>query len=145
MAISIEPAWQHLIPHRGAMRLLDRVVAFDDMHIHMTAISHTAPDNPLRSDDRLRALHLCEYGAQAMAVHGGLIAARERKLAAPGFLVSLRGVRLQVARLDDLPGALDVFADKLLDGGTSWQYAFRVEHHGRTLGAGRAAVIAQAG
>ena len=133
--------WEHLIPHRGAMSLLDAVVDWDDARIHMIAISHASADNPLRSDDRLRAVHLCEYGAQAMAVHGGLIAQREGNVAAPGLLVSLRGVHLHVARVDDLPGALDVHAVKLLDSGSSWQYEFRVEHQGRRLAEGRAAVI----
>lgn len=133
--------WAHLIPHRGAMSLLDAVIAWDDERIHMSAISHALADNPLRSDGMLRALHLCEYGAQAMAVHGGLLAQREGRLAAPGFLVSLRGVRLHVARIDDLPGALAVHAMKLLDGGSSWQYEFRVEHAGDLLAEGRAAVI----
>ena len=133
--------WQHLIPHRGAMSLLDCVLDWDDASIRMSANSHTRADNPLRSDGILRALHLCEYGAQAMAVHGGLLAQRDGKLAPPGFLVSLRGVHLHAARLDDLPGALSVQALKLLDGGASWQYEFRVEHGGRLLAEGRAAVM----
>ncbi|HEX7917609.1 phosphotransferase [Rudaea sp.] len=137
----VKPQWEQLIPHRGAMSLLDSVLDWDDERIHLTAISHTRADNPLRSDGLLRALHLCEYGAQAMAVHGGLLAQRQGKVAAPGFLVSLRGVQLHVARIDDLPGALDVHAMKLLDGGSSWQYEFRVEHEGRLLAEGRAAVI----
>ena len=133
--------WSRLIPHAGAMCLLDEVVAWDDTTIHLRTDSHRRADNPLRSDARLRALHLCEYGAQAMAVHGGLLAQRAGRAAAPGFLVSLRGVELHVARIDDLPGALAVFAEKLLDSGTSWQYAFRIEHAGDLLAAGRAAVI----
>jgi predicted hotdog family 3-hydroxylacyl-ACP dehydratase len=133
--------WQHLIPHAGAMSLLDAVIAWDEERIHMTAISHALADNPLRSDGMLRAVHLCEYGAQAMAVHGGLLAQRAGKVATPGLLVSLRGVGLHVARVDDLPGPLDVCAIKLLDGGTSWQYEFRIEHQGRLLAEGRAAVM----
>ncbi|TLY53306.1 MAG: phosphotransferase [Gammaproteobacteria bacterium] len=133
--------WQHLIPHHGSMSLLDTVIAWDDAHIHLSALSHGDQNNPLRSDGQLRAVHLCEYGAQAMAVHGGLLAQRDGMSAAPGMLVSLRAVELRVARIDDLPGALDVFAEKLLDGGGSWQYAFRVEHRGRVLAHGRAAVM----
>ena len=136
--------WHHLIPHRGTMSLLDSVLAWDDERIHLTAASHRDADNPLRSDGRLRALHLCEYGAQAMAVHGGLLAQRAGTVAAPGFLVSLRAVHLHVARIDDLPDELDVHARKLLDGGGSWQYEFRIEHAGRVLADGRAAVV-QAG
>ena len=137
--------WQHLIPHRGTMCLLDVVVAWDDQRIHARADSHRSAANPLRSDERLRAVHLCEYAAQAMAIHGGLVASREGRVAAPGFLVSLRAVRLHAARIDDLPGALEVHAEKLLDGGASWQYAFRVEDAGLLLAEGRAALIAQDG
>ena len=133
--------WQHLIPHRDAMALLDRVLSWNDDEIHATAESHRHADNPLRSGGRLRALHLCEYGAQAMAVHGGLLAQRDGGVAAPGMLVSLRAVQLHVERIDDLVGALDVYAHKLLGGEAGWQYAFRVEHHGRVLAQGRAAVI----
>lgn len=133
--------WRQLIPHRGAMCLLDAVVAWDDARIHMTARSHARADNPLRSDGRLRAVHLCEYGAQAMAVHGGLLAARAGASAAPGFLVALRAVSLQVERIDDLPHALDVHAEQLAASDASWQYAFRVEHDGRVLAEGRAAVM----
>lgn len=134
-------SWQHLIPHRGAMCLLDAVVAWDESHIHALAVSHRDPANPLRSDGILRSVNLCEYGAQAMAIHGGLLAQRDGKTIAPGMLVSLRDFKLQVARIDDLCGNLDVYAEKLLDGGASWQYAFRVEHAERVLAEGRAAVM----
>ena len=63
----------------------------------------------------------------------------------PGLLVSLRAVKLHVASVDDLRGDLDVHAEKLLDAGASWQYAFRVEHDGRLLAEGRAAVVQVAG
>lgn len=133
--------WQHLIPHRGAMCLLNTLVAWDDVRLHATAISHRDLASPLRSDGQLRSVHLCEYGAQAMAIHGGLLAQRDGRVATPGLLVSLRAVKLHVARIDDLSGALDVYAEKLLDGESSWQYAFRIEHHGQLLAEGRAAVM----
>jgi len=136
--------WQDLIPHRGAMSLLDALVDFDDERIHLTTRSHQRLDNPLRKDGMLRAVHLCEYGAQAMAVHGGLLAQRAGARAAPGMLVSLRAVRLALARIDELPQHLDVHARKLLDGAGSWQYAFRIEHAGVVIGEGRAAVVAAA-
>ncbi|RYD16402.1 MAG: phosphotransferase [Lysobacteraceae bacterium] len=134
--------WSMLIPHQGAMCLLDEVVAWNDGTIHARSDSHRDPANPLRSDGRLRAVHLCEYGAQAMAVHGGLVAREAGGRAEPGFLVSLRAVDLAVERVDDLPGALDVHAERLLGGEGSWQYAFRIEHAGVPIASGRAAVIA---
>ena len=141
--ILAKESWQHLIPHRDTMCLLDAVVEWDEQKIHATSASHRRADNPLRSDSVLRSVHLCEYAAQAMAVHGGLLAQRDGNIAAPGFLVSLRAVKLHVARIDDLVDALDVHAEKLLDGGGSWQYAFRVEHAGALLAEGRAAVMTQ--
>lgn len=136
--------WAGLIPHAGAMCLLDDVVGWDAATIHARSVSHVRVDHPLRSDGRLRALHLCEYGAQAMAVHGGLLARAAGATAAPGYLVSLRDVELCVARVDDLAGVLDVHAERLLGGDGSWQYAFRVEHAGATIASGRAAVIVAA-
>ena len=133
--------WADLIPHQGLMCLLDAVVDWDAERIHARSASHRRADNPLRSDGRLRAVHLCEYGAQAMAVHGALLARAAGGTAAPGYLVSLRGVELHRARIDDLEGDLDVHAQRLLGGDGSWQYAFRIEHAGTLLGSGRAAVM----
>ena len=133
--------WGHLIPHQGTMCLLDTVVAWTSEAIHARTDSHRRADNPLRSDGILRAVHLCEYGAQSMAVHGALIAREAGLGAAPGFLVSLRGVSLALARIDDLDGPLDVYGDRLLGSETSWQYAFRIEHAGREIASGRAAVM----
>jgi len=123
------------------MCLLDAVLAWDDERIHATAISHCDPANPLRSGDQLCAVHLCEYGAQAMALHGGLLAQRDGCAVRPGLLVSLRAVQLHVVRADDLPDALDVHAEKLLASESGWQYAFRIEQAGRVLAAGRATVV----
>jgi predicted hotdog family 3-hydroxylacyl-ACP dehydratase len=134
--------WRSLIPHQGAMCLLDDIVAWDENAIHARSRSHQRRDNPLRSDDCLRAVHLCEYGAQAMAVHGGLLARAAGGSATPGFLVSLRAVELAIARIDDLPDALDVHAEKLIGSASSWQYRFRIEHAGSVIAEGRAAVLA---
>ncbi|MBS0556330.1 MAG: phosphotransferase [Proteobacteria bacterium] len=133
--------WQDLIPHRGAMCLLDAVVDWNDEGIFARSRSHRDPENPLRADGRLHAVNLCEYAAQAMAVHGGLLARRDGKTAAPGLLVSLREVKLHVTRIDDLPGDLDVHAQRLMAGADAMQYGFRVEHAGVVLAQGRAAVM----
>jgi predicted hotdog family 3-hydroxylacyl-ACP dehydratase len=133
-----------LVPHQGAMCLWDEVPAWDDRSIHARAHNHRDPAHPLRSGGRLRAVHLCEYGAQAMAVHGGLLARANGGVAKPGLLVALRGVELHVARIDDLPGALECRAQMLTDGDGGWQYAFRIVHADTLLAEGRAAVMLQA-
>ncbi len=133
--------WGHLIPHQGLMCLLDTVVDWHDEAIHARSDSHRRADNPLRRDGVLRAVHLCEYGAQAMAVHGALLARAAGQAASPGLLVSLRGVTLARARVDDLDSALDVHAERLLGGEAAWQYTFRIVHAGDEIASGRAAVM----
>lgn len=131
---------QALIPHQGAMCLWDEVLAWETDRIRLRARNHRDTDHPLRSRDGLHAVHLCEYGAQAMAIHGGLLARRAGSVAAPGFLVSLRAVALHVARIDDLAGEIHVVAEKLSADDASLLYAFHIEHAGRVVGEGRAMV-----
>lgn len=131
-----------LVPHQGAMCLWQRVLSFDCNAVRVASLSHRDADNPLRSDDVLSAVHLCEYGAQAMAVHGGLLA-RDGSTPRRGFLVTLRGVKLHVARIDTLPGELICHAELLIDSESSQQYQFRIEHTGELVAEGRAAVMLQ--
>lgn len=132
-----------LVPHQGAMCLWQRVIANADDHVVVATDSHRDAANPLRSDGRLRAVHLCEYGAQAMAVHGGLLALHDDAPARRGFLVALRGVELHCARFDDLDGELTCRAELLMQSAASQQYGFRIEHAGRCIAEGRAAVMLQ--
>jgi predicted hotdog family 3-hydroxylacyl-ACP dehydratase len=133
-----------IVPHKGAMCLWDEVVDWQDDRIRLRTRSHRDPAHPLRSDGVLRAVHLGEYGAQAMAVHGGLLAQQHGEIAAPGLLVSLRQVELRCARVDTLPGDLITSAERLHGDGSSWQYAFRVHHDDTLLASGRAAVMLRA-
>ncbi len=134
--------WSSLIPHAGSMCLLDAVAAWDEHAIHAISSSHVLADNPLRGVHGLHAIHLAEYGAQAMAVHGALLARSQGETTArEGRLVSLRDVRLSIEYVDHLDGHLDVHAECLTADGGSAQYAFRVEHRGCLLASGRAAVI----
>jgi predicted hotdog family 3-hydroxylacyl-ACP dehydratase len=130
-----------LIPHQGAMCLLERVIEWDCEHIVVATDTHRSPDNPLRSLGRLRALHLCEYAAQAMAVHGGLLARAADARARPGMLVSLREVELHTAYAEDLAGELRVVAKRLIAGHEGSQYSFTVHHGTELLARGRAAIV----
>ena len=138
-----------LIPHQGGMCLWDAVDEWDAGSIVLSAGTHRDPDNPLRSAGRLRGVHLCEYGAQAMAVHGGLRAAALAGnsgnsapiQARPGVLVALRNVHLHVARIDDLPGRLQCRAEILVESDDSQQYSFSIHYAGSVLAEGRAAVV----
>jgi len=130
-----------LVPHQGAMCLWDRVLEWDAAHIRLASATHRDPAHPLRGPLGLRAVHLCEYGAQAMAVHGGLRARAAGLPVRPGMLVALRGVQLHVAYVDAFDGELTGEAEALAEGADSQQYAFRILHGDRLLAEGRAAVM----
>ena len=89
-----------LIPHQGTMCLLECVQSMTADAIICSTRSHAAPDNPLRHNGQLSALTLCEYGAQAMAVHGGLSARAAGQSPRSGLLVALREVHLAVATVE---------------------------------------------
>jgi len=131
------------IPHQGDMCLLDAVVDWSENAISCRAISHTDPANPLRAADRLGAATGIEYAAQAMAIHGALLAGQDD---APrqGYLTSVRSVTLHVDRLDDLSGPLDIQAERLSGDANNILYQFSVGHAGRCLIEGRAAVVLDA-
>jgi predicted hotdog family 3-hydroxylacyl-ACP dehydratase len=136
-------AIEAMIPHKGGMCLWDEVAGWDERSVRLRTGTHRDLANPLRGNDRLRAVHLCEYGAQAMAVHGGLRGAAAGGEPKVGFLVALRDVHLHVARIDDLDGDLECEAELLAESTASQQYVFRVLHDGAVLAEGRAAVMLQ--
>jgi predicted hotdog family 3-hydroxylacyl-ACP dehydratase len=130
-----------LIPHQGSMSLLDRIASWDESSIVATASTHRSTAHHLRDNGRLRAVHLCEYGAQAAALHGGLVARAAGGRAAPGYLVSLRGISFACQHVDDLAGDLQIRAELLLLDTDSWQYSFSASHAGTVLASGRLAII----
>jgi predicted hotdog family 3-hydroxylacyl-ACP dehydratase len=132
-----------MIPHQGGMCLWDRVLHWDAGSVQLQAGNHRDPEHPLRHNGQLGAIHLCEYGAQAMAVHGGLRARDHGGRAAPGVLVALRDVQLHVSRIDQLPGLIQAHAQVLVEAEASQQYGFRILHEGQLLAEGRAAVMLQ--
>lgn len=131
------------IPHSGAMCLLDEVVQWSDDTIACIATSHRDPLNPLRMNGRLGAVCGIEYAAQAMAVHGAVLAARRGRPRA-GFLASVRSVEMHVARLDLLEAPLDVGAERIGGDADNVLYRFIVRCGAQLLLEGRAAVILDA-
>ena len=100
-------AWiQAHIPHHGRMCLLDEVIEWNPERISCRSGGHRVADHPLRAHGRLGAACGIELAAQAMAVHGALIAEASPVKPAGGFLASVRGVRSYVSRLDDVEGDL---------------------------------------
>ena len=184
--VPLDHAWiaAH-IPHQGSMCLLDAVLHWDSQHLVCCATSHRHAGNPLRQFDRLGAACGIEYAAQAMAVHGvlvadhgrvpdpnrtpdddrptlgrpgGLLVSTPNAAQAPhapqggqptlgrpgGLLVSLRAVQLHVARIDDIPAALEVCVERLSGDARMLLYRFRVATGDRLLLDGRASVVLDA-
>ena len=125
------------------MCLLDRVEAWDAQRIQCRAHSHRDADHPLRAHGRLGAVCGIEYAAQAMAVHGTLLAPASTPARA-GYLISVRGAQLHVARLDDVGDDLMIEAECVTRGDNQVLYRFSVGAAGRLLLAGRAAVVLDA-
>ena len=163
-------AWiEARIPHQGRMCLLDEVLDWDAQHIRCRTATHRAPDNPLRSHDRLGIACGIEYAAQAMALHGALaggaakvavngavngavndtvdgaldtVAERPSRV---GLLASVRDVRLVVLRLDDIESDLICEVWHLAGDSLTALYEFALRDRDRSLLSGRASVILDAG
>jgi predicted hotdog family 3-hydroxylacyl-ACP dehydratase len=129
-----------LIPHGGAMCLLDGVLEWDASRIRCMSRSHRDAANPLRVDGHLPALCGIEYAAQAMAVHGGLAGAARGKPRA-GYLASLRDVACRKDRLDDLEGDLIIEAEQEAADGARVIYSFTLRVGAVEVLSGRAAVV----
>ncbi len=127
------------IPHAGKMCLLDAVLSWDANRIECRTSTHRDVDNPLRSHGRLGCACGVEYAAQAMAVHGALVAGRTDAPAA-GYLVGLRRVLLKVARLDDVETDLLVSAERIDGDATIALYQFSVHNAACAFLSGRATV-----
>jgi predicted hotdog family 3-hydroxylacyl-ACP dehydratase len=133
-----------LIPHGGAMCLLDGVVHWDENRIRCVSRSHLDAANPLRAGDRLPAVCGIEYAAQAMATHGGLAGSTLGRPRA-GYLASLRDVVCSRDRLDDLDGDLVVDAERVLGDEGRVIYEFNLRVGEVEVLSGRAAVVLEAG
>jgi len=143
--VVLDRAWiMNHIPHQGSMCLLDHVESWNERGIRCRAGSHRARDNPLRAHGRLGAACGIEYAAQAMAVHGALLAPPEGASARAGYLVSARGVQLHVSRLDDIAVDLLVEANCISRSENNILYQFSISAAGRPLLEGRAAVVLNA-
>jgi predicted hotdog family 3-hydroxylacyl-ACP dehydratase len=143
---------QH-IPHKGRMCLLDEVLSWDAVRIRCRSATHRSADNPLRLHGRLGAACGIEYAAQAMAVHGALIAAsaplastvarsvRGSIGSSVGYLASVRNVSLRVERLDDLEADLIAAAERVTGDGRTVLYEFSVTSGRQLLVSGRASIV----
>jgi predicted hotdog family 3-hydroxylacyl-ACP dehydratase len=129
------------IPHHGTMCLLDRLDGWSASEIRCSSAQHRLAANPLRSASGLLAPAAIEFAAQAMALHGSLVAPPGTE-PSPGYIASVRNVRFGAMRLDTAAGDLQIHATRLAGGANEVMYAFSVgDAAGAVLAEGRAAVV----
>ena len=134
-------AIRQLIPHAGSMCLIDSVSAWNVSRIDCTSESHHDPDHPLRRDGRLAALHAFEYGAQAAAIHGGLLAAKADRPVPRAWLGALRDARMDVDRLDTIVASLEIAAVLLHSEDGNAIYRCRIAATGTTIAEARITIM----
>lgn len=130
-----------LIPHAGNMCLLDRVTEWDENTIVCESSSHQLQSNPLRSSEGLSSVSLIEYGAQSMAVHGGLIARQHGGKIDNGYLAVLRDVSFDRLDVSKITNKIVIMAEKLMSQNGSLVYQFQVSADGQCIVQGRATVV----
>ncbi|MES2579566.1 MAG: 3-hydroxylacyl-ACP dehydratase [Pseudomonadota bacterium] len=141
----LDHAWiENHIPHQGSMCLLGSVQAWDQEKVVCRANSHRALDNPLRAHGQLGIACGIEYAAQAMAVHGALLAPSDSTKPKVGYLVSVRGVTMAVTRFDDIHADLLITAVCIMASESNMLYQFTVSADNELLIEGRAAVVSNA-
>ncbi len=126
------------------MCLLDCVESWDKQQILCRAVNHRDIDNPLRANNRLSTVCGIEYAAQAMAVHGALLAPEDTTIARVGYLVSVRGTQIHVPRLDNIAADLNIEATCITRNENNILYQFSLSAAGQLLLNGRAAVVVNA-
>jgi predicted hotdog family 3-hydroxylacyl-ACP dehydratase len=126
--------WAGLIPHAGRMDLLDRVLYWDADRLEAEAV---APDatHPLARAGRVQVLHLCEYAAQAAAVHGSLLARAAHDAPPAGLLAALRAVQLH-GEWVGVVAPLRIAVWRLAATAQAVQYRFAVAQQDATLAQG---------
>jgi len=132
---------RQLIPHAGDMCLIDAVNNFNATEISCQTNTHKLIDNPLRHNDTLAAVNLIEYGAQCMAIHGGLQARERGESLGQGYLVSVRNVILNIERIDELENNIHITASQIMANAGSMMYEFSASHNDSALAQGRVTVM----
>ena len=144
--MALDRSWiERHIPHQGDMCLLDEVLTWNPVRVQCRTTTHRDATNPLRAHNRLAAVCGIEYAAQAMAVHGALIASRitspTQSAKVAGYLASVRNVNLYADRLDDVESDLVATAELVTGDEHTVLYDFTVSGGERVLLAGRATIV----
>lgn len=133
-AMNLDSALDRM-PHKGAMRLIERIVSADETQIHCIGIDHSCENYPLRLDGRLFSVALIELGAQAAAAHASLFDIRGNHT---GLLIALQNVEVIRHEIRETSGSLEIFASQLHFDANGAIYGFWVSDERGKLVNGRA-------
>ena len=131
-----------LIPHSFDMCLLERVESWNEDQIVCYSNSHLSSTNPLRREQTLSSIHILEYAAQTMAVHGGLENREQGIKMTAGYLAALRDVNIHLCELSDIKSELRIDVKKILSQDGNMIYTFSASSAEKELASGRATVVA---
>jgi predicted hotdog family 3-hydroxylacyl-ACP dehydratase len=134
-----------LIPHERAMCLLDSVTDWDDEHIECSSSSHLGQDNPLLDEHhRLNCVNAIEYGAQAAAIHGILVARKSgSQPPTSGVLVQVKNMHIKDCDLTQLSSDMDIHARRIYSDSTSMVYTITINCQSELLLDGRIMIFIQ--
>jgi predicted hotdog family 3-hydroxylacyl-ACP dehydratase len=127
-------AIETLVPQRGDMCLLDKVLDWDESRIACSAAA-PSPTHPLAREGVIHSVVACEYAAQAAAVHGGLLAPSDT--AVEGLLAKVTDVELLAMALPGDEGPLTVNAHVMSRLASGCLYSFDVQAAGVRLATGK--------
>jgi predicted hotdog family 3-hydroxylacyl-ACP dehydratase len=145
MSMFDRPQIMRMIPHAGAMCLLDAVLEWNEISLRCLSRRYRDLDNPMRRENGvLGVISGIEIACQAVALHGRLLAKSQGE-PQQGYLVSLREVQSRDGRLDAIAGELVIDAKMLAGDARSATYQFSLAVAGRTLLDGRLTVLLQEG
>lgn len=122
------------LPHAGKMRLLEQILAWDEVSICCSIVSHRWVDNPLRRCGSLGCMHAVEYAAQAAAIHGVLCNVLDDRTVL--LLAAVRDLRLEVERIDNLIAPLEVYAELRARSGPNAIYEFTLKSYDTSYSVG---------
>ena len=126
-AVNLDHALDRM-PHKGAMRLIERIVSADEAQIHCIGINHAVGDYPLRLNGQLLSVTLVELGAQAAAAHASLFNIRGNHT---GLLIAIQNVAVVRHEVGETRKNLEIFASQLHFDANGAIYGFRVsDEHG---------------
>jgi len=127
------------LPHRGRMRLVDRVERCDDTSIACTAV--VRPDGPFTDADGMPAWIGIELMAQAAAAWAGARARAGGGAPRAGFLVGARRYDAHVPSFA-IGAALEITATCAASGDNGMRlFDCTIAHAGRALASGRIGVF----